>query len=94
MPVPRIYLGRPEQAGLVIDPQCLRREPGLVGEFADAEQLPVGPRRHAADDCPSPKGMVKRFLREALSVLRLPPLAELRGSGLTMPLGQAAGSAA
>jgi hypothetical protein len=38
--------------------------------------------------------MVKRFLREALSVLRLPPLAELRGSGLTMPLGQAAGSAA
>jgi len=25
MPVPRIYLGRPEQADVVIDPQCLRR---------------------------------------------------------------------
>jgi hypothetical protein len=58
MSVQRVYLSWSQQAGLVVDAQCLRREPCLAGEFADREQLPAGITSHAADPCSCPRGIV------------------------------------
>ena len=48
-----------EQADLVIDPQRLRRQPGLAGELADSEQLAGRVGGHVPDDSSSPRGRIK-----------------------------------